>query len=69
MGVAGISIGVVGAAALSRFIGGFLYGVQPLEPAIYAWCAAGVLMVTGLASLLPALASRHLAPAAVLRED
>lgn len=69
MSVAGISIGTVGAVALSRFIEGFLYGVRPLEPAIYAWCVAGVLTVTGLASLLPALASRHLVPAAVLRED
>lgn len=69
MGVAGISIGLVGAIALSRFIAGFLYGVQPLEPGIYALCAGGVLAVTALASLLPALGARHLAPAAVLRED
>ena len=69
MGVAGISIGIMGAIALSRFIEAFLYDVQPLEPSIYALCAGGVLAVTGLASLLPALASRRLTPAAVLRED
>lgn len=69
MGVAGVSIGILGAIALSRFIEAFLFDVQPLEPSIYAWCAAGVMAVTGLASLLPALASRRLTPAAVLRED
>ena len=69
MSVAGISIGILGAMALSRFIGAFLYDVKPLEPSVYALCAAGVLAVTGLASLLPALASRRLTPAAVLRED
>ena len=69
MGVAGISIGILGAIALSRFIEAFLYDVQPFEPSVYAWCAAGVLAVTGLASLLPALASRRLTPASVLRED
>jgi ABC-type antimicrobial peptide transport system permease subunit len=69
MGLLGITIGLFGAMALSRFIAAFLYGVEPLEPMIYAWCAAGVLAITGLASLLPALGSRRLTPAAVLRED
>lgn len=69
MGVAGISIGILGAVALSRFMEAFLYEVKPLEPSVYAVCGAGVLAVTGLASLLPALASRRLTPAAVLRED
>ena len=69
MGVVGISIGILGAIGLSRFVAAFLYDVQPLEPSVYALCAAGVLAVTGLASLLPALASRRLTPAAVLRED
>jgi putative ABC transport system permease protein len=69
MGVAGISIGILGAIVLSRFIEAFLYDVQPVEPSIYAWCAVGVFAVTGLASLLPALASRRLTPASVLRED
>jgi putative ABC transport system permease protein len=69
MGIAGIGIGVIGALALSRFIGAFLYGVRPVEPIVYGLCALGVLAITVLASLVPALAARRLAPAAVLRED
>ena len=69
MGLAGIAIGVVGAIGLSRFIRAFLYGVQPLDLTVYVLCAAGVLVVTTLSSLIPALSARRLAPAAVLREE
>ena len=69
MGVTGIAIGLLGALGLSRFLGAFLYGVQPLDIRVYAMCAGAVLAVTALASLVPALGARRLAPAAVLRED
>jgi ABC-type antimicrobial peptide transport system permease subunit len=69
MGGLGIAIGIVGAAGLSRFLGAFLYGVQPLDAVTYVLCAGGVLAVTALASLVPALSARHLSPASVLRED
>jgi len=69
MGVAGMVIGIVGAFGLSRFLGVFLYDVEPLDPAVYALCAGGVLVVTVLASLVPSLSAGRLAPAAVLRED
>ncbi len=69
MGAMGIGIGVVAAVALSRFLRAFLYGVQPLDPAVYALCAGAVLIVVATASLLPALGARRLQPAAVLRED
>src|SRR5687767_699562 len=69
MALTGIAIGIVVAVALSRFLGAFLYGVTPLEPLVHGVCGAGVLAVTAVASLVPALAARRLAPAAVLRED
>jgi len=69
MGVTGIAIGLLGALGLSRVLGAFLYGVQPLDITVYAMCAGAVLAVTALASLVPALGARRLAPAAVLRED
>lgn len=68
-GLVGIAIGVGGAIALSQFVEAFLYDVSPLEPGVYALCAALVLAVTAVASLVPALGARRLAPAAVLRED
>jgi ABC-type lipoprotein release transport system permease subunit len=60
---------VIAALGLSRFLGTFLYDVKPLEPVVYMLCAGGVLAVTALASLLPALSARRMAPASVLRED
>lgn len=66
--LAGIVIGVAGALALSRFLGSFLYGVEPLDPLVYAGCTLGVLLVTTVASVLPAIAARRLAPASVLRD-
>jgi putative ABC transport system permease protein len=69
MGLAGVAVGFVGAAALSKFLEAFLYGVSPLDPLVFTACAAGVLVTTATASLIPALGARHLAPAAVLRED
>jgi putative ABC transport system permease protein len=69
MGMVGVAIGFVGAAALSKFLEAFLYGVSPLDPLVFAACAAGVLVTTVTASLIPALGARKLAPAAVLRED
>lgn len=69
MALLGITIGIVAALGLSRFLGAFLFGVTPLDPIVYLLCAGGVLSVTTIASLVPALAARRLAPAAVLRED
>jgi ABC-type antimicrobial peptide transport system permease subunit len=69
MGLAGIAIGVVGAVVMSRFLRAFLFGVQPLDLTVYVLCAAGVMVVSTLSALIPALAARRLAPAAVLRED
>lgn len=69
MAVTGITIGTIVALGLSRLLSAFLYGVSPVDPAVYLVCAGGVLAVTALASLVPALAARRLVPAAVLRED
>jgi putative ABC transport system permease protein len=69
MAIIGITIGVVAALALSRFLRAFLYDVEPLDPTVYLLCAGGVLAVTALASLVPALSARRMAPASVLRED
>jgi ABC-type antimicrobial peptide transport system permease subunit len=67
--IGGVTIGVIVALGLSRFLGTFLYGVTPLDPVVYALCAGGVLGVTALASLVPALSAKRMAPASVLRED
>ena len=65
----GVVIGLVAAAALSRFITGFLYGVGALDLRMYAVSAAVLLAVSAMASLVPALAARRVQPASVLREE
>lgn len=67
--IIGVAAGLAVTLTLSRFLSAFLYGVTPLDPVVYAFCAGGVLVVTALASLVPALAAKRLAPAAVLRDD
>jgi predicted permease len=69
MGLLGVVIGIGGAVVLSRLISGFLFEVQPLDPAVYAVCGVVLISITAVASLLPALGGWRLAPAAVLRED
>ncbi|HJY04658.1 MAG TPA: FtsX-like permease family protein, partial [Bryobacteraceae bacterium] len=50
----GITVGLVGAIGLARFLGSILYGVKPGDPVIFV-CAVVLLAVTGVfACLMPA---------------
>ncbi len=67
MVVTGIAVGALGAWAMSRFLSGQLYGVEPGDPLIYAlaaFCMAGLGMV---ACYLPARRAAGTDPAVVLR--
>jgi ABC-type antimicrobial peptide transport system permease subunit len=65
---AGLALGVVLAAALTRAMTAFLHGVAPTDPATFA----AVLLVTGgvavAASVLPARRAGRVDPATVLHE-
>jgi putative ABC transport system permease protein len=50
----GIGLGLLAAAALTRFIEGFLYGVRPLDPATFAAVTAIFVAVALAACILPA---------------
>jgi predicted permease len=60
--IAGCTIGLLGAAAASRLLGSFLFGVSPFDPLVLTLAAVFVLLLAWLASLLPArrAASTHL---------
>jgi ABC-type antimicrobial peptide transport system permease subunit len=64
---AGIAVGLVAAAALSRLIVTLLYGVEPLDPWTFAVTAALLLLVAAVASYLPARRGMRLAPVDALR--
>lgn len=64
----GIGIGLVGAAALTRFMQGVLFGVTPLDPLSFAAAPLLLLPVAALACLGPALRAASAEPAVTLRQ-
>jgi predicted permease len=69
MAGAGALAGVAGAYALSKFLAGYVFGVQPHDPWTMVATALFLLVVAMLASLLPALRVGRLDPARALRVD
>jgi putative ABC transport system permease protein len=67
--VAGATVGLAGAALGGRLIQPFLFGISPRDPGVFIACATGVLLVAGLACVLPARRLATLAPAPILRGE
>jgi ABC-type antimicrobial peptide transport system permease subunit len=65
----GIAVGLVLAAALSRYAASLLYGVRATDPATYAVVAALLGTVAALAAALPARRAARVDPATALRVD
>ena len=65
----GTVIGLAGAAASTRLIASWLYGITPLDPRTFAVSAAGMLAVTAAASYLPARRASRLDPIVALRAE
>ena len=68
MVVAGLVLGIAGAFAAGPWMRGLLYGTKPTDPGIMAMIAGLVLLVTALATLIPAVRATRVEPAAALRE-
>jgi putative ABC transport system permease protein len=64
----GTAIGLAAAAALSGLLGSFLYEVSPLEPGVYAVASLALLVLTMLASLVPALRATRIDPVTALQD-
>lgn len=69
LSIAGTGIGAALAAAGVRVMKGVLYGVQPFDPPTFLIAAIGLLAVSIIASLVPAVGLIRLDPARVLRQD
>jgi predicted permease len=67
LAAAGVAIGLLGAAALTRLMAALLFGVSPVDLATYATVSAGVAVVALLASWLPARKATRVDPIEALR--
>jgi putative ABC transport system permease protein len=69
MAVIGITIGLAGAAGLTRLLSALLFEVSPTDPVTFAGVAAGLLAVALLACYLPARRAAGVDPVTALRHD
>ncbi len=69
LGGAGVFAGALLAIASNRLMKHLVWNVSTLDGATYASVAAGLLVVAGIASLIPALRITRLNPADTLREE
>ncbi|HEY5567493.1 MAG TPA: ABC transporter permease [Gammaproteobacteria bacterium] len=65
----GIVLGIAFAFGLTRLLSSFLFGVSPTDPATFAAVSAVLLLVTGLASYLPARRAASVDPVTALRTE
>jgi predicted permease len=69
MGGVGVLVGIAAALGLTRLMRGFLVGVAPNDPLVFMVVPALLLVVCGMASLVPALRASRVDPAEALSVD
>jgi ABC-type antimicrobial peptide transport system permease subunit len=69
LAVVGLVIGIVASVALTRFVRGMLFGVQPLDVLTFITVAAVLLLVSLAASTAPAYRAAKLDPMKTLRDQ
>jgi predicted permease len=67
--LAGLAVGLAGAAATTRLIRGMLFGVESLDPATFVAATAFLAVVALAAALLPALRAIQVDPVDSLRSE
>jgi ABC-type antimicrobial peptide transport system permease subunit len=67
--VAGLAVGLVIAAALTRLMQAALYGIQPLDPVSFATAPAALVVVALIACAIPARRAAAIDPADALRRE
>jgi ABC-type antimicrobial peptide transport system permease subunit len=67
--VVGAAAGLAGAAMISQFLAGLLYGVSPLDLATYAGVTAILLVVANVAAYVPSRAAGKVDPLVILSDE
>lgn len=65
----GATLGLLGAWALSRMLESLLYGVTPTDRIVFATTAASLVLLTAIASFVPAQRAARVDPMVALRQD
>ena len=65
----GLTLGLIGAAAASRYLQSMLFGVEPTDVATFVAVALGFSFVASIASYLPARRATVVDPVVALRQD
>jgi ABC-type lipoprotein release transport system permease subunit len=67
--LAGLALGLAGAAATTRLIRGMLFGVESLDPASFVGATAFLAVTALVATLLPAWRATQVDPVDCLRSE
>ncbi len=67
--VGGIGIGVTSAFVLARLLAGLLYGIAPRDPVSFIAASLGLLILTLVASYIPARRAGRIDPIDALRQE
>jgi ABC-type antimicrobial peptide transport system permease subunit len=65
----GITLGVAGSAAISRYVHSFLYGISAFDPLTFATVIVVLASVALLASYVPARRAAKVDPIVTLRSE
>jgi putative ABC transport system permease protein len=65
----GLVLGIVGSIAAAQLIRSMLYGIRPLDPAVFCSVIAILLLVAAGACLIPAWRASRLDPMVALRAE
>jgi predicted permease len=65
----GLALGIAGSLAAAQLIRSLLYGVEPIDPAVFASVAAILLLVAAAACVIPAWRASRLDPMTALRTE
>jgi ABC-type antimicrobial peptide transport system permease subunit len=69
LSVFGVTVGLGGAFGATRLMGAILFGVSPVDPLTFALVPVGLVLVTLLASYLPARRAARVDPMVALRTE